>query len=236
MTLPFHAALARAHAPVIAEIKPDSPKVGALLARRSVAGVAEDYRRAGAACLSATTGSWHGGHLSMIGAMADTGLPVLRKDFIISRRHLRDTLDAGGAAVLLTCALLRRADIERLALDALDIGLTPFVEAASSADLAGLVLPEGTVLAINNRDIRSRETDDGDIETGCALYARARRGHAGLLVSASGLIRPADVARARRIGFDGVLVGTALLSDPAGAFAATFRFVQAAARRQVESA
>ena len=224
----FYDGLASADAALIAEIKPSSPKVGPLLAARSVGAVARDYQRAGARCLSVTTGAWHGGNLGMIAEMADTGLPVLRKDFITSKRHLEDTREAGASAALLTCTLLRKADVLRLAREALTLQLTPFVEAASAAELEGLELPDGAVLAINNRDIRSKETDDGGIAFGETLYAAARDVHDGLLISASGLLTPDDVRQARSIGFDGFLVGTALLSGPESPFETTCRFLEAA--------
>lgn len=210
----FRTALAGANAPLIAEVKPSSPKVGALLGAMSIAEIAQAYARAGAACLSVTTGTWHAGSIDMIADLAETGLPVLRKDFIVSNRHLKDSLDAGASAVLLTCALLRTKDVMRLAERALELGLTPFVEAATAAELDGLDLPAGAILAINNRNIRVRETDDGGVAHSLALYPKARALHAGLLVSASGFLFPGDAARARHCGFDGILVGTALLSGP----------------------
>ncbi|UWQ06663.1 hypothetical protein [Aliiroseovarius crassostreae] len=213
-SLPFHAALTNAPAPLIAEIKPSSPKVGQLLARRSVADVARDYARAGAPCLSVTTGHWHKGSVEMIEEMACTGLPILRKDFITSVRDLEVSKRAGASAVLLTCKLIRQQDILRLAYHALDQGLTPFVEASCATELEGLQLPQGAILAINNRDIRQQETDDGGIEHSLSLWGTARAQHKGLLISASGLNSPNDVRRARSKGFDGVLIGTALLSDP----------------------
>lgn len=227
----FHEALSRAGSPLIAEIKPSSPKVGPLLAQRSVREIAQDYMHAGAPCLSVTTGAWHKGNLGMVTEMAKTGLPVLRKDFITSQRHLEQSRDAGAAAVLLTCALLRQADVVRLAEAALKIGLTPFVEAASDKELDGLRLPAGAILAINNRDIRSKETDDGGIATSEALYGFARAQHIGPLVSASGLLTPDNARRAMEAGFDGVLVGTALLAGPASAFETTQSWLRACAAR-----
>ncbi|WP_425101075.1 hypothetical protein [Tropicibacter sp. S64] len=232
----FHEALAAADCPLIAEIKPSSPKVGPLLARRTVRDIAQDYLHAGAPCLSVTTGAWHRGTLGMVTEMAKTGLPVLRKDFITSARHLEQSRDAGAAAVLLTCALLRRADVLRLAEAALALGLTPFVEAACAPELEGLRLPSGAILAINNRDIRSRETDDGGVEQSESLYTLARAQHRGLLVSASGLTAPSAVARAMSAGFDGVLVGTALLAGPAYAYETTQAYLKATRPRTRQDA
>ncbi|WP_299963949.1 hypothetical protein [uncultured Roseobacter sp.] len=224
----FHRALDEAAAPLIAEIKPSSPKVGALLATRTVDQIARDYARAGAPCLSVTTGRWHQGSLEMIAQMQGAGLPILRKDFITSTAALEASRDAGASAVLLTCKLIRRRDLLRLAEQALSRGLTPFVEAATPEELDGLRLPEGAVLAVNNRDIAIRETDDGGVENSQALYDAARAAHAGSLISASGLLTPDCVHAARQTGFDGVLVGTALLSGPQPAFETTRDFIAAA--------
>jgi len=192
-----------------------------------VADVAKDYARAGVACLSVTTGKWHKGSLGMVEEIAETGLPVLRKDFLVSGRHLRDSLHAGASAVLLTCALLRNRDVTRLASMALDLGLTPFVEAANEAELDGLELPAGSVLAINNRNIRVRETDNGGVEHSLALYRSARERHAGLLVSASGFRTPADALKASACGFDGILVGTAFMNAASGPCETARRFMDA---------
>lgn len=210
----FCAALRAAPAPVIAEVKPFSPSEGDLMGGRTVAGIAAAYARAGVPCLSVTTGQWHGGSPAMIIELAATGLPVLRKDFIVSRAHLEESARLGASAVLLTCTLLRPRDLARLAGLALELGLTPFVEAASAPELEGLSLPEGAVLAVNNRNIRERETDGGSIERSLALQGAARQvQRQGLLISASGITRPEQAAQVLAAGYDGVLIGTALMGD-----------------------
>jgi indole-3-glycerol phosphate synthase len=229
MTLAFAAALTASPSPLIAEIKPRSPKAGTLMDPQRAAEVARAYAAAGAPCLSVTTGRWHGGSLDMVAEMAAaTGLPVLRKDFLTTRRHLSDTREAGASAALVTCALLRRSDVARLAAEALDLGLTPFVEAASADEIDGLDLPAGSILAVNNRNIREQETDDGGIGRSLDLLRLARATHRGQVVSASGMLAPADVAAVRAAGFDGVLVGTALLGGSGGIEETTRRFLRAA--------
>lgn len=235
MTSPdFRAALRAASAPVIAEVKPYSPSVGDLIAGRSVAEIAAAYARAGVPCLSVTTGQWYGGSPAMIAELAATGLPVLRKDFIVSRAHLEESARLGASAVLLTCTLLRPRDLARLAGLALDLGLTPFVEAASDTELEALSLPEGAVLAVNNRNIRERETDGGSIERSLALHGLARGVQPqGLLVSASGITRPEQAAAVLAAGYDGVLIGTALMGDGQSDPETTARAFLAAARQAI---
>ncbi len=223
----FEKALASASSPLIAEIKPHSPEHGDLLRGRSVQGIAADYAAAGAACLSVTTGKWHRGQISMLAEASRIGLPVLRKDFITTRRDIEESADAGASAVLLTCTLLRKADVSVLAQRALDSGLTPFVEAASRSEIAGLDLPDGVVLAVNNRNIRQQERDSGGVERSLDLYRAAREITDGLVVSASGLLAPRDASCAIACGFNGVLVGSSLLREPHGVYFATRAFVEA---------
>lgn len=233
----FVAALRAAPAPVIAEVKPFSPAAGDLIGARDVAGIAAAYAGAGVPCLSVTTGAWHGGRPDMVTELARTGLPVLRKDFIVSQAHLVQSRDLGASAVLLTCTLMRPRDLRRLAEAALALEMTPFVEAASAAELADLDLPEGAVLAINNRDIRTRETDGGGIERSLSLQAQARqKAGAGLLVSASGIETPAEARRLMAAGFDAMLIGTALMGAGAGIGDQTRAFLAAAQRCPVPQA
>jgi indole-3-glycerol phosphate synthase len=228
MTAAFYEALATASQPLIAEVKQKSPKFGDLMGDLSVAQVAQTYAQAGVPCLSVTTGRWHGGTPDMIATLAKTGLPVLRKDFIVSRAHLEQSRDLGAAAVLLTCTLLRHQDVFRLADVALTMGLTPFIEIASAQELLGLILPDEAILAINNRNIREQEMDDGGISRSLDLFAQARDQHRGLLISASGLLVPQDVHNVRQVGYDGVLVGTALLGSGVDLKDITRRFLEAA--------
>ncbi|MGI9498997.1 MAG: hypothetical protein ACR2P3_03100, partial [Geminicoccaceae bacterium] len=234
MSPSFRTALEQARIPLIAEVKPFSPERGDLLRGRSVGDIAKAYADAGAVAISVTTGRWHEGKLDMLGEAAASGLPVLRKDFITTRQDLEKSQEAGAAAVLLTCRLLRVADLVALAGRALDAGLTPFVEAADEDELRALdMVPEGAVVAVNNRDIRTRETDKGGVDVSLALFQAARAVTKGPVVSASGLRSPAAASTAITCGYDAVLVGTALLLDPRGIDTATRAYVRAIAADSV---
>lgn len=210
----FIPALRASATPLIAEIKPWSPEHGDLLRGREALSIARDYLAAGAACLSVTTGRWHKGNLALLERIASqTDVPVLRKDFITRKAQLGESQAAGASAVLLSAQILRRQELTQLALSALEIGLTPFIEADSRAQLDDWLLPPGCVLAVCNRDIRQRETDDGTVGRSLDLYRAARACHPDLLVSASALRKPQDAGRAIESGFDAVLVGTALLFE-----------------------
>ncbi|CAK9884180.1 MAG: Indole-3-glycerol phosphate synthase [Candidatus Erwinia impunctatus] len=208
----FIQALRTAAVPLIAEIKPFSPEYGDLLRGRNPSDIARSYVSQGVSCLSVTTGRWHHGTLRMLQEIAhDVAVPVLRKDFITRRTQLAESRDAGAAAVLLSAQLLRRQELSGLVTQALEMGLTPFIEADNARQLTGLQLPAESVLAICNRDIRQQEKDDGSVNRSLSLYQLARDCGAGLLVSASAMRQPEDVLQAWQAGFDAMLIGTALL-------------------------
>lgn len=208
----FIQTLRAAAAPLIAEVKPFSPEHGDLLRGRDPQTIARSYVEQGACCLSVTTGRWHHGSLAMLHDIArSTGVPVLRKDFITRKAQLAESLDAGASAVLFSAQLLRQQELLGLASQALDLGLTPFIEADAAAQLQGLRLPAGCILAMCNRDIRQQEKDRGSVENSLELYHPGRACQPELLVSASAMRQPDDAVKALQAGFDGVLIGTALL-------------------------
>ncbi|OMH29137.1 hypothetical protein [Motiliproteus sp. MSK22-1] len=208
----FVKALQDAAVPMIAEIKPYSPELGDLLKGRDPKEIAESYQQGGVACLSVTTGRWHGGNIAMLEAIAGIAeIPVLRKDFITSRHELRRSLGAGADSVLLSAQLIRRQELMMLIDEALRMGLTPFVETNQASDLEGLSFPLGTVLAICNRDIREKECDDGTVSQSLALYQAGRQSNPELLISASAIRTPYDARVLMAAGYDGILIGTGLL-------------------------
>ena len=74
------------------------------------------------------------------------------------------------------------------------------------------ILPQGAILALNNRDIRVQECGDQSIEQSLHLRRLVLPpDFPAALVSASGIERPQDIAALVAAGFDAALVATALL-------------------------
>jgi indole-3-glycerol phosphate synthase len=203
--------------PVIADIKPVSPRDGDLLAGRRPAELAAALTAAGACALSVVTESRHfGGSCDTLAEVVGaTSLPVLRKDFITDQSQLRQTAEAGAAAVLLIVATIPPEALGPLFDEALDLGLEPLVEAHTQAELERALALSPTLIGINNRDILRLETDPGDVSTTADLAPRVPEGI--VVVSESSLLTDDDVRRALAAGADAVLVGTMLLQadDPA---------------------
>jgi indole-3-glycerol phosphate synthase len=221
----FASALESAAVPVIGEIKLRSSAGVALLGDRSVEDVLDAYVDNGIECVSVVTGRWFGGTADLLPRVtAHTGLPVLQKDFLTRKAQLRTAADHGASAVLLTVGLLPADVLNRLVDSVLDLGLTPFVEIVDEQELAALRCPEECVVAVNNKDIATRERDEGDLNRSVRLLAALRAARVRCAVSASGITSPAEGARLIEAGYTGLLVGTGLLSAASpGAWLAELR-------------
>ncbi|MFJ2864418.1 indole-3-glycerol-phosphate synthase [Kitasatospora sp. NPDC087314] len=211
----FADALLAARRPLIMEVKLRDPHGADLLGPRTVTDLVTRYHQAGAPCLSVVTGRWFGGTPRLLREVTDaTDLPVLQKDFLTRPAQLEAAAALGAAAVLLTAALLPATSLRRLVTAALALGLTPFVEITDERELDLLPDPEHCVVAVNNKDIRTRERDRGDLTRSLRLLPALRAAGIRAPVSASAITDPGDAARLLDAGYAGLLVGTALMRTP----------------------
>ncbi|MCS0602268.1 indole-3-glycerol-phosphate synthase [Streptomyces sp. LP11] len=215
MNTPFTEALTAAARPLVMEVKLRDADGRDLLGGRSVAETVARFETAGAPCLSVVTGRWFGGTENLLGEVASrTSLPLLRKDFVTNARQLERTRELGASAVLLTARLLPASILARLTDRALALGLTPFVEVADAAEVTRVVRGPECVVAVNNKDIATRERLPADPARGRALLPAVRGTGTRHPVSASGITSPAMAARLLGEGFTGLLIGTELLRAP----------------------
>jgi indole-3-glycerol phosphate synthase len=193
---------------IIAEIKRASPSKGPIRPTADAAAVARAYAAGGAAALSVLTDRtfFQGAPVDLVAARAATGLPVLRKDFIISDYQVYETKAMGADAVLLICRILEAERLARLVALSRELGLDVLVEVHDAADLA---LANGTgarLIGINNRDLTTFATD---LRTAMDLSAELAPGQ--VPVAASGIHTPADIRRNLERGVFNFLIGESLM-------------------------
>jgi indole-3-glycerol phosphate synthase len=194
---------------VIAEIKYSSPSAGCI--RR--AGEPEELSRlmteGGAIALSVLTEPfWFNGcteNISRIRKVSD--LPLLQKDFIVDKRQIVESRMLGADAVLLIAGVLgdrlpefvrfcRTCDIE------------PLVEIHSCNEIPLAVGSGATLIGINNRDLRTMETN-----LNTTRLVSEKLGRKGLtVISMSGICWPFDVRYLRRY-CDAFLVGSSIMAS-----------------------
>ncbi|GAB6876514.1 indole-3-glycerol phosphate synthase TrpC [Thermaerobacter litoralis] len=203
---------------VIAEIKRASPAAGRL-AGAGGGGFdpveqARAYRAGGAAALSVVTEPDHfHGDRADLERVRPLGLPVLQKDFVVSRYQLLESVLAGADAVLLIARIVPPRELARLVRAAEELGLEPFVEVNDRRDVEAAVAAGARLIGVNHRDL---DTFAIDPERFAALVPLLP--DEAVRVAASGIVTPDRARELHALGADGVLVGEALMrsGDPAG--------------------
>jgi indole-3-glycerol phosphate synthase len=209
---PFAAALVRPDAiRVIAEHKRRSPSRGAIREDMEPADVARRYEAAGAAALSVLTDEpFFGGQLShLTAARAATGLPVLRKDFVLDPWQVSEARAAGADAVLLIVAALSDAELRGLLVEAQAVGVDALVEVHDRRELERALAAEARIVGVNNRDLRTLA-----VSLATSLELAASIPDDVVAVAESGIRSGSDLRRLRDAGFDAGLVGEHLMAAP----------------------
>ena len=194
---------------IIAEFKRRSPSAGTIRSDLSATEVATRYEHGGACAISVLTDEqYFGGSILDLGAIrASTGLPLLRKDFIIDPIQLYEAAVAGADSVLLIVAALNDDVLGKLRLLAEDeLGLDAVVEVHTSEELRRAVKAGASIIGVNNRDLRTFRTS---LETSERLIAKAPRDR--IMISESGLQSPKSLYHLQALGFRGFLIGEALM-------------------------
>jgi indole-3-glycerol phosphate synthase len=212
MTSVFAEALLAGRLPIIMEVKRSDGEGAELMGERTIAEIVAEYVAVGAPCISVVTGRWFGGTDEMLREVASlTDLPLLKKDFITREKQIVAAKDMGASAVLLTAKILPTKTFQHLIDLALAHGLTPFVEIVDQAELDSVIHPEDCIIAVNNKDINTREREPGDIDVSRSLLEATIQAGTPCPVSASAILDARVAAELIDAGFKGLLIGTGLL-------------------------
>jgi indole-3-glycerol phosphate synthase len=207
---PFRDALAAQNRriSVIAEHKRRSPSAGLIRDGVSIEDVVTAYERGGAAALSVLTeGPSFGGALDDLrAARAASRLPILRKDFIVDRYQVYESLLAGADAILLIVAALSSDELADLHSLARGLGLAALVEVHDEAELALAVAAGAKLIGINNRDLTTLAVD-----TARTFELLPGVPSGTIVVAESGFSARAELDELERAGVHAVLIGEALM-------------------------
>ena len=196
---------------LIAEIKKASPSAGLIRDDFDPVEIAKVYEAHGASCLSVLTDEqFFQGHLDYLRAVrAVTGLPVLRKDFVLDPYQVAEARAAGADAVLLIAECLDERPLRELYDAILAFGMTPLVEVYEPANVDRALALGPALLGVNNRNLKTFVTD---LKHTIHLAAKVPPGV--LLVSESGIRTREDVLRLKSAGCGAILVGETLMRSP----------------------
>ena len=195
---------------VIAEIKRRSPSRGSLNSELDPTLIAQSYEEGGASCLSVLTDAdFFGGSVSDLQqARLSVNLPVLRKDFTVSRHDICDARIMGADCVLLIAAALSKSELTEFFKFSIELGLDALVEVHDEPELTLAIENGATLIGVNQRDLYSFEVDHQR-----ALRMAAMMPTNVIRVAESGVKNRDDALSLRDAGYDAVLVGESLVTS-----------------------
>ena len=194
---------------LICEIKRKSPSAGDILKDADPVSIAQEYERAGAACLSVLTDfPSFGGTLDDLRAVqAAVGIPLLRKDFMIDPIQILEARANFADCILI---ILSAVDDE-IALDlydtAKDLGMDVLVEVHDLEELNRARKLGAGLVGVNNRNLKLMQTDLGVSEQLAETWDNHQ------MVSESGVKTSADILRLRKAGYSRFLIGESLMKE-----------------------
>lgn len=196
---------------IIAELKKASPSKGLIRPEFDVVSLAGSLKSGGATALSVLTDEpyFQGSLRNLEIASERTGLPCLRKDFIVDEYQIIEARAHCADAILLIVAALTDDELARFNSFAHQCGLDVLCEVHTSEELARVRDMGCDAYGVNNRNLGTFEVT---LETSLRLIEHLPKD--AVRVAESGIHTSGDIERLRAAGFDAFLIGESLMRQP----------------------
>jgi len=140
-------------------------------------------------------------------------LPILRKDFMCDPYQVAEAAAWGADVILLIAAALRDDEMQALYEAALELGLEVLAETHTAEELERVLPLSEAIIGVNSRNLKTLSTD-----LAVAHELAGRIPDDRLSIAESGIRHRSEIEGLERAGYDGFLIGEALVShnDPGG--------------------
>ncbi len=208
---PFEHAVRQPGISFICEVKRASPSKGVIAEDFPYAEIAKEYEAAGAAAISVLTERDHfQGCAAYLQEIAkESGIPVLRKDFIIDEYQIYEARYLGASAVLLICSVLDDERLRRFMMLADELGLSALVETHDENEVQRALRCGARIIGVNNRNLKDFTVS---LDTSCRLRSLVPADK--IFIAESGIRSREDVEKLEKVCVDAVLIGETLMRRP----------------------
>jgi indole-3-glycerol phosphate synthase len=171
--------------------------------------LAKIYAENGAAAISVLTDEkYFQGKLEYLAAISnEVNIPVLRKDFILDKYQVYESVVHGADAILLITAILTPEQLEGLLKLSKSLNLSCLVEVHDEKEMFKALLAGAEIIGINNRDLATFKVDINTTRRLRMLVPQEQ-----IVVSESGMHDKNDIKKMRECKINAVLVGEALVT------------------------
>lgn len=203
----FYQSLKKKPFSIIAECKKASPSMGILRKEYNPVEIAKIYEQLGASAISVLTDSdfFMGSISDLKNVKKCVSIPVLRKDFIISKEQILEAKLQGADAVLLIVRILSSSLLQELIEYCNLLDLDYLIEVHTEKEIELALKYPIKILGINHRDL---DTLQMNMDLTLKLAPQIKKTHPDiLLIAESGIENPDMIFQLSSI-VNGFLIGT----------------------------
>lgn len=193
---------------IIAEVKKASPSKGVIREDFDPVAIAQSYERGGASAISILTEPhFFQGNLDYLGWIRRyVSIPLLRKDFIVTKYQIVEAMVHGADFILLIAAALSKGELKDLLAYTRHLGMEALVEVHDKSDLIKAIYAGSDIIGINHRNL---QTFKMDMNLCYELVPMIPNGK--VIVAESGIYEHSQLEDLSKLGVDAFLVGESLM-------------------------
>jgi len=193
---------------IIAEVKKASPSKGVIREDFDPLAIAQGYEKGGANAISVLTEPhyFQGDREYLAGIRRYVGIPLLCKDFIVSKYQLLEAMVFGADFVLLIAAALSKGELKELLGYTRHLGMEALVEVHDKVDLTKAIYAGADIIGINHRNLQTFEMNMNLCYDLIPLIPNGK-----IIVAESGIYEHGQLEDLGKAGVDAFLVGESLM-------------------------